>query len=89
MTVFYPGAPGGDLLWTVRLVVSSAMAAELVRVCRPGGTIGMINWTPAGFIGQLFSTLKPYAPPAPPGASPPPLWGDEQHVREMFGDRPR
>lgn len=62
-------------------------ADELVRVCRPGGTIGMINWTPEGFIGQLFATLKPYAPPPPPGASPAPLWGSEDHVRELFGDR--
>ena len=64
-----------------------ATADELVRVCRPGGTIGMINWTPQGFIGQLFATMKPYAAPPPPGASPPPLWGDEDHVRELFGDR--
>lgn len=62
-------------------------ADELVRVVRPGGTIGLINWTPQGFIGHLFATLKPYAPPPPPGASPPPLWGDEDHVRELFGDR--
>ncbi|VEG53796.1 type 11 methyltransferase [Mycolicibacterium aurum] len=61
-------------------------ADELIRVCRPGGTIGMINWTPEGFIGNLFATMKPYAPPPPPGASPPPLWGDENHVRELFGD---
>ena len=40
---------------------------------KPGGTIGMINWTPEGFIGNLFKTMKPYAPPPPPGASPPPL----------------
>jgi 2-polyprenyl-6-hydroxyphenyl methylase/3-demethylubiquinone-9 3-methyltransferase len=63
------------------------VADELVRVARPGGTIGMINWTPDGFIGHLFRTMAPYAPPTPPGASPPPLWGDEQHVRELFGDR--
>jgi ubiquinone/menaquinone biosynthesis C-methylase UbiE len=64
-----------------------ATADELVRVCRPGGTIGMINWTPEGFIGNLFATMKPYAPPPPPGASPPPLWGDEDHVRRLFGER--
>lgn len=64
-----------------------ATADELVRVCRPGGTIGMINWTPQGFIGQLFATMKPYAAPPPPGASPAPLWGDEDHVRELFGDK--
>lgn len=64
-----------------------ASADELVRVCRPGGTIGLINWTPTGFIGQLFATMKPFAPPPPPGASPAPLWGDEAHVTELFGDR--
>ena len=64
-----------------------ATADELVRVCRPGGTIGMINWTPQGFIGNLLATMKPYAPPPPPGASPPPLWGDEAHVRKLFGER--
>jgi ubiquinone/menaquinone biosynthesis C-methylase UbiE len=63
-----------------------ATADELVRVCRAGGTIGMINWTPEGFIGNLFATMKPYAPPPPPGASPPPLWGNEDHVRALFGD---
>ncbi len=62
-------------------------ADELVRVCRPGGTIAMINWTPEGFIGNLFKTMKPYAPPPPPGASPAPLWGNEDHVRTLFGDR--
>ncbi len=64
-----------------------ASADELVRVCRPGGTIGLINWTPEGFIGRMFATMKPYAPPPPPGAQPPPLWGDEDHVRGLFGDR--
>jgi SAM-dependent methyltransferase len=64
-----------------------AAADELVRVCRPGGTIGLIAWTPAGFIGQMFATMKPYAPPPPPGSQPPPLWGSEDHVRELLGDR--
>ena len=64
-----------------------ATADELVRVCRPGGTIGMINWTPQGFIGNLLATMKPYAPPPPPGASPPPLWGDEASVQKLFGER--
>jgi ubiquinone/menaquinone biosynthesis C-methylase UbiE len=62
-------------------------ADELVRVCRPGGTIGLLSWTPEGFIGQLFAAMKPFAPPPPPGASPPPLWGDEAHVRKLLGDR--
>jgi SAM-dependent methyltransferase len=64
-----------------------AAADELVRVCRPGGTIALINWTPEGLIGNLFATMKPYAPPLPPGASPAPLWGNEDHVRSLFGDR--
>jgi len=62
-------------------------ADELIRVCRPGGTIGVLSWTPAGFIGQLFATMKPFAPPAPAGASPAPLWGSVDHVRTLFGDR--
>jgi ubiquinone/menaquinone biosynthesis C-methylase UbiE len=62
-------------------------ADELLRVCRPGGTIGLVNWTPEGFIGQLFRTMGPFAPPPPPGAQPAPLWGSPDHVRELFGDR--
>jgi ubiquinone/menaquinone biosynthesis C-methylase UbiE len=64
-----------------------ASAGELVRVCRPGGTIGLLNWTPEGFIGQMFAAMKPYAPPPPPGTQPPPLWGREDHVRALLGDR--
>jgi ubiquinone/menaquinone biosynthesis C-methylase UbiE len=63
-----------------------AVADELVRVCRPGGTIGMVNFTPEGLIADFFGALAPYAPPPPPGP-PPPLWGSEEHVRELFGDR--
>jgi SAM-dependent methyltransferase len=64
-----------------------ASADELVRVCRGGGTVGLLNWTPEGFIGQMFATMKPYAAPPPPGAQPPPLWGREDHVRALLGDR--
>jgi SAM-dependent methyltransferase len=63
------------------------VADELVRVCRPGGKIGLLSWTPEGMIGALFRTMGPFAPAPPPGAQPPPLWGGEDHVRELFGDR--
>ncbi|HEX7104684.1 MAG TPA: methyltransferase domain-containing protein [Acidothermaceae bacterium] len=62
-------------------------ADELVRVCRPGGTIGLVNWTPGGFVGQMFGVMKPYVAPPPPGAQPPPLWGDDSHLRKLFGER--
>lgn len=64
-----------------------ASADELVRVCRPGGTVGLINWTPEGFVGQLFAAMRPFAASPAPGAQPPPLWGDPDHVRGLFGDR--
>jgi SAM-dependent methyltransferase len=64
-----------------------AAADELVRVCRPGGTIGLLSWTPEGMIGGLFRTIGPFAPTPPPGAQPPPLWGGEDHLRELLGDR--
>ena len=60
------------------------VADELVRVLRPGGRIAMINWTPDGLIGQLLKLIGSYMPPAPDYASPPPLWGDEAHVRALF-----
>jgi SAM-dependent methyltransferase len=61
-------------------------ADELVRVCKQGGRIGLISWTPEGHIGQLWAAMKPYAPPPPAGAQPPPLWGQEDHVRALLGD---
>jgi SAM-dependent methyltransferase len=63
------------------------VANELVRVARPGGTIGLLSWTPEGMIGALFRTMGPFAPPPPPGAQPPPLWGNEEHLADLFGDR--
>jgi SAM-dependent methyltransferase len=62
-------------------------ADELVRVCRPGGRIGLLCWTPEGMLGALFRTMKPFAPPPPPGAQPPPLWGSEDHLTALFGGR--
>ena len=62
-------------------------ADELVRVTKPGGRVALVNWTPQGFIGQMFKAMKPFAAPLPEGAQPAPLWGDEQHVRDLLGDR--
>lgn len=64
-----------------------AVADELLRVCRPGGRIGLISWTPEGLVGQMFATMKPFVPPPAPGVQPPPLWGSENHVRGLFADR--
>jgi SAM-dependent methyltransferase len=63
------------------------VADELVRVCKPGGTIGMANFVPDGVAGEFFTLFGKHAPPPPAGALPPVLWGDEKHVRELFGDR--
>jgi SAM-dependent methyltransferase len=64
-----------------------AAAGELLRVCRPGGTIGLIGYTPEGAAGAFFAALAAHAPPLPAGAQPPILWGSEDHVRDLFGDR--
>lgn len=64
-----------------------AAADELVRVCRPGGKIALLSWTPEGMIGALFRAMGPFAPAPPPGAQPPPLWGGEDHLGELFGGR--
>jgi len=63
------------------------VADELLRVCRPGGTIGMINFTPEGIAAEFFATFARYAPPPPAEAQPPILWGSEEHVRGLFGER--
>jgi SAM-dependent methyltransferase len=62
-------------------------ADELVRVCAPGGTLGLLSWTPTGMLGALFRTMAPFAPPPPAGAQAPPLWGGEEHLRQLLGDR--
>lgn len=62
-----------------------AAAAELVRVCRPGGRIGLASWTPAGFIGEMFKVVGRHVPP-PAGLMPPSLWGKREHLAALFGD---
>jgi SAM-dependent methyltransferase len=59
-------------------------AAELLRVCRPGGRIGMVNWVPDGYVGELFRTIGRYLPP-PLGLRPPVQWGSEERLRKLFG----
>lgn len=60
-------------------------ASELVRVCRPGGRIGMVNWCPDGYIGALFRAIAAHVPP-PAGVEPPGRWGDEAYLRDLWGD---
>lgn len=62
-------------------------AAELLRVCRPGGRIGMANWTPQGFVGKMFRTVAGAMGGPPPDVKPPPLWGTEERLHELFGDQ--
>src|SRR5215217_4533686 len=62
------------------------VARELARVTRPGGRIGLVNWTPEGQIGELFKIMGAYLPAPPAYASAPPLWGSEEHVRGLFAD---
>ncbi len=59
-------------------------AAELARVCAPGGLIALATWAPDGLIGQMFTTIGSKMPPLPSYAKPPPMWGDEAHVRSLL-----
>ena len=69
----------------VMFTPNQAQAAnELLRVCRPGGKIGMANWTPESFIGNVFKTIGKYVPPAP-GMKSPALWGSKTHLDTLFG----
>lgn len=85
--------PYGDASFDAVVTMFGAMfaprpelvASELKRVCRPGGIIAMANWTPSGFIGQMFKTMTAHVPP-PPGMPSPVLWGKEETVRERFGE---
>jgi ubiquinone/menaquinone biosynthesis C-methylase UbiE len=60
-------------------------AAELARVCRPGGSVVVANWTPRGFMGRLFAIVAGHLPPPPDGAASPAQWGEEGHVRKLLG----
>jgi SAM-dependent methyltransferase len=62
-----------------------AAASELARVCRPGGRIGLANWTPTSLVGQMFGVLGRHVPP-PAGLQPPALWGDASHLEGLFGE---
>src|SRR5262245_790576 len=87
----YPDASFDVVLSTFGIMFApdhERTAHELMRVCKPGGRIGLANWTPAGFIGQLFRTVAAYVPP-PPGVTSPALWGTDAHVRELFPDANR
>ncbi len=64
------------------------VASELVRVCRPGGTIALGNWTADGYIGQFWTVMGPYMPKPPAYASPPAKWGKRDHVEELFAQHP-
>jgi SAM-dependent methyltransferase len=85
--------PFDDASFDVTVSVYGAMfapdqektASELLRVTKPGGRIGMANWTPEGDVGGMFKTISKHAPP-PPGINPPVLWGTEDRLRELFGD---
>jgi SAM-dependent methyltransferase len=82
----YPDASFDAVLSTFGVMFTpdqEKAAAELARVCKRGGKIGLANWTPAGFIGQLFKVLGGYIPPAP-GLKSPMLWGTEERLRELF-----
>lgn len=83
----YPEAAFDVVLSTVGVMFApdqDKTASELLRVCRPGGKIGLANWTPEGFAGGLFRTIGKHVPP-PPGIKPPPLWGTEERLGELFG----
>lgn len=64
------------------------VAGELARVCRPGGTIALGNWAADGYLGRIWTVMRPYMPPPPSFASPPAGWGRAEHIRELFAEYP-
>jgi ubiquinone/menaquinone biosynthesis C-methylase UbiE len=85
----YPDASFDVVLSTFGVMFApdqETAASELARVCRPGGRIGLANWTPGGFIGQVFKTLGGHLPP-PAGAQPPSRWGVEANMHAFFGEQ--
>lgn len=85
--------PSPDAAFDAVLSVFGAMfapdhrrtAAEIARVCRPGGRVGLVSWTPEGFLGDMFRTISAHVSP-PPGVASPMLWGTEAHLTSIFGD---
>ena len=84
----YPDASFDAVLSTVGVMFApdqQRVASELLRVCKPGGKIALSNWTPDGFIGNMFRTIGKHVPP-PAGVKPPPLWGTEERLGELLGE---
>ena len=84
----YPDASFDVVLSTLGVMFApdqEKAAKELLRICRPGGKIGLANWTPDGFVGNMFRIHSKHVPP-PPGIKPPPLWGTEEQLRELLGE---
>jgi ubiquinone/menaquinone biosynthesis C-methylase UbiE len=84
----YPDASFDFVLSTLGVMFcpnQEKAADELLRVCRPGGKIGLVNWTPDDFIGNMLRTVAEHVPP-PPGVKPPSLWGTEVRLRELLGE---
>jgi ubiquinone/menaquinone biosynthesis C-methylase UbiE len=85
--LIYPDASFDVVLSTLGVMFcpnQEKAAGELLRVCRPGGKIGLANWTPDSFIGNMLKTVGRHVPP-PPGVKPPPTWGTGERLRELFG----
>lgn len=84
----YPDASFDVVLSTLGVMFApdqEKAAGELLRVCRPGGKIGLANWTPNSFVGEFLRTVGKHVPP-PPGLRPAPLWGTEERLRELLGE---